>query len=187
MSRGLSHKDRTHRAFAAYLNVLDAAEWLRREVRAPLESRDLTMVGFRLLELLCRVEIMTIADAARLRGTTRQTMNAIIGRLEENGWVQRVRIALPPADPKGSHLPKSKRGEPRRGVRANVVKLTPEGRRFMKDFLGDHLKLVKALMRVLGTREQDALSRICLKLQKNDAVKFLQELRTEDLDEDEPT
>ena len=102
MSRQPTHKERTLHAFRAYLELLDTAEWFEREMRAPLESFDLTMAGFRLLELLYRVEIMTIPDVARRRGAVRQTMDAIVARLVERGWVRRMLIALPPVDPTGA-------------------------------------------------------------------------------------
>ena len=184
MSREPSHRERTEHAFRAYLDLLDTAEWFGREVRVPLESLDLTMRGFRVLELLHREEIMTIPDAARRRGTTRQTMDAIIARLVECGWVRRLLIRLPPADPTGSHLPKSKRGEPRRGMRTSVVKLTPAGKQFVRDMLRSHTKLVKALMHVLTMREQNSLGRICRKLRENDVLKFVQEIRMEEVEDE---
>ncbi|MGC2334088.1 MAG: hypothetical protein WA581_21730 [Candidatus Acidiferrales bacterium] len=75
-------------------------------MRALLASFDLTMAGFRLLELLYREEIMTVPDVAQRRGAVRQTMDAIIARLVERGGVRRVLIALPPVDPAGIHLAK---------------------------------------------------------------------------------
>jgi hypothetical protein len=38
----------------AYLDLIDTADWLRGELRVPLESFDLTMGEFRLLEMLNR-------------------------------------------------------------------------------------------------------------------------------------
>jgi hypothetical protein len=54
MSNQRTQKEKTLLAFRAYLDLLDTAEWLRGYMRAPLESFDLTMGGFRLLELLYR-------------------------------------------------------------------------------------------------------------------------------------
>ena len=183
MSRQPTHKEKTERAFGAYLDLLDAAEWFGREMRGPLGSVDLTMGGFRLLELLYREEIMTVPDAARRRGAMRQTMDVIVARLVELGWVRRVRIALPPADPEGKHLAKSKRTERRLGRRVSVVKLTRAGKKFVKTMLRSHSKLVKALMRVLSAREQDSLGRICRKLREGDVVKFVREIRMEEIEE----
>ena len=54
MSRWPSQKDKTVRAFQAFLDVMDTADWFKNELRGPLESFDLTMGGFRLLEMLYR-------------------------------------------------------------------------------------------------------------------------------------
>ncbi len=183
MSRQPTHKEKTLRAFGAYLELLDTAEWFEREMRAPLASFDLTMAGFRLLELLYRVEIMTIPDVARRRGAVRQTIDAIVARLVERGWVRRMLIALPPVDPTGSHLAKSKRNERRVGVRVGMVKLTPAGKRLVRDMLPRHSKMVKALMRVLTAREQNSLGRICRKVREDGLVQFVREIRMEDPEE----
>jgi len=183
MSRQPTHEEKTQRALGAYLELLDTAEWLEREMRAPLESFDLTMAGFRLLELLYRKEIMTLPDLARRRGAVRQTMDAIVARLVERGWVKRLLIALPPVDPEGKHLAKSKRNERRRGVRVNVVKLTPAGKRLVRQVLPSHSKMVKALMRVLTAREKDSLGRICRKVREDGLVQFVREIRMEEPEE----
>ncbi len=60
MSNQRTQKEKTLLAFRAYLDLLDTAEWLRGYMRAPLESFDLTMGGFRLLELLYREGALTI-------------------------------------------------------------------------------------------------------------------------------
>jgi len=41
-----------------------------------------------------------------------------------------------------------------------------------------------ALMCVLDAREQDSISRVCRKLRRGDAVKFLTEMSFEDVEED---
>jgi hypothetical protein len=61
-----------------------------------------------------------------------------------------------------------------------VVGLTRRGKKFMKDVLPRHSKLVQALMRVLAGPEQDSLTRICEKLRKGDVLKFVQEIRMEE-------
>jgi MarR family transcriptional regulator, 2-MHQ and catechol-resistance regulon repressor len=182
MSRQPTHEDETLRAFGTYMDLLDTAEWIERELRGPLASFDLTMGGFRLLELLYREEVMTVPDAARRRGVMRQTVDVIIARLAERGWVRRAPIALPPVDPTGSHLAKSKRGERRLGVRVSVVKLTPAGKKLVRDMLPSHSKVVKALMRVLSAREQNSLRRICRKLREGDVLKFVSEIRMAEIE-----
>ncbi|MGA3292795.1 MAG: hypothetical protein ABSE45_02295 [Candidatus Acidiferrales bacterium] len=46
--------------------------------------------------------------------------------------------------------------------------------------LPSHSKLVKSLLRVLDSREQMSLSRLCRKLREGDVVKFLREITHED-------
>jgi hypothetical protein len=49
-----TQRDKTRRAFRAYVDLIDAAEWLKGELRVPLDSFDLTLGEFRILELLER-------------------------------------------------------------------------------------------------------------------------------------
>ena len=57
-----------------------------------------------------------------------------------------------------------------------------KGKQFMANVLPKQSKLVKELMRDLGRREQETLSRICRKLRAGDVVKFIKEIRMEDED-----
>jgi hypothetical protein len=45
---------KTTRAFRAYINLMDAANWLRAEMSGQLATFDLTMTQFRILEGLFR-------------------------------------------------------------------------------------------------------------------------------------
>jgi hypothetical protein len=76
-----TQKEKTQRAFQAYLDLLNAAEWFKAQMRAPLESFDLTMEGFRLLTVLYREGALPIAEVARRRGCSIQNMHAVIARL----------------------------------------------------------------------------------------------------------
>jgi DNA-binding MarR family transcriptional regulator len=57
-----------------------------------------------------------------------------------------------------------------------VVGLTRLGKKFMRNLLPNHSKLVKSLMRVLNAKEQDSLFRICRKLRVGDVMKFVHEI-----------
>ncbi|MGO9591858.1 MAG: hypothetical protein ACLP3K_17655 [Candidatus Acidiferrales bacterium] len=83
-----------------------------------------------------------------------------------------------------SHLPKAKR-EDREGRMVHVVGLTARGKKFIGNVLPRHAKVVKALMRALDAREQDSISRVCRKLREGDALKFLNEMRFEDADDED--
>jgi len=183
MSNQPTQKEKTLLAFRAYLDLLDTAEWLRGYMRAPLESFDLTMGGFRLLELLYREGALSMPMIAGRRGCRRQSLDAIIAQLEERGWVRQIIVALPPAEIKESHLPKAMRGKPREGRRVGVVGLTPLGKKFIGNVLPRHSKLVKSLLRVLDAREKESISRICRKLREGDVLKFFSEITHEDVEE----
>ena len=176
-------RERTQRAFRAYTDLLDTAEWMRAEMRGPLELFDLTMAEFRLLELLYREGALPVADVGRRRKMKPQNTHELIARLAKRGWVRRVIVALPPVEFDRAHLPNSKEGEPREGRRISVVGLTKPGKKFMGDVLPRHSKVVKAFMRALTSREQDTLSRICRKLREGDVMKFVSEITHEDVED----
>jgi len=183
MERRPTQKEKTQRAFRVYLDLLDTAEWLKGYMRGPLEAFDLTMGGFRLLELLYREGALTVTMAADKRGCKRQNIDAIVAQLEERRWVGRMIATLPPVEFKESHLPKSERGKPREGRRVAVVGLTRLGKKVIGNVFPRHAKLVKALMRVLDGREQESLSRLCRKLREGDVVKFYTEITHEDAED----
>jgi DNA-binding MarR family transcriptional regulator len=169
----------------AYLDVIDTAEWLKSELRPPLDSFDLTFGEFRVLELLDRKGPLAVRDAARERKSSRQNLKEISKRLERRGWVRRVVVSLPPVPFDESHKPKSKEDEKRKGRRIGVMTLTPSGKRFVRDVMPNNSKMMKALMRVLDAREQLSLSRLCRKLRSDEAVfKFLREIRTVEEDQE---
>jgi len=182
MARYASQDKRTEKALRAYTALLDTAEWLRAEVRVPLGSFGLTLGEFRLLEVLYREGALPVADLARRRGSKWHNVAAMIGGMEERGWLRRGLAMLPPVEFKRAHLPKARRHERRRGQQLTVVGLTAEGKAFLKRVLSLHSKLVKALMRALEGREQDSLFRNCRKLREGNPVRFFAELTHEDDD-----
>ncbi len=177
-----TYKQRSRRAFRAYINVLETAEWLKGELHGPLLLYDLSMGDFRLLELLHREGALFVPDIARKRGLHRQAVDVTIARLSKRGFVLRKIINLPPVEPDRAHLPASKRDERREGIRTSAVGLTKSGKKFISDVLPNHTKTVKALMRALDGREQDTLSRLCRKLRTGNPVRYFAELTHEDVD-----
>jgi len=171
--------EKTQRAFRAYVDLIDAAEWLKGELRVPLEAFDLTMGEFRVLELLNREGALTISELGRRRRAKRPNMQVVTDRLRERGWLRRRRVRLAPVGNK-PHVAKSRMIGPRVGKWAVLVSLSKSGKQFMRNVLPRHSKLVKSLMRVLDGREQDTLSRICRKLIAGDVIKFVREITTED-------
>jgi MarR family transcriptional regulator, 2-MHQ and catechol-resistance regulon repressor len=182
MARFPTLEERSERAFRGYMELLEAADWLRAELRLPLESFEVTMGEFRLLYLLHREGALPIAEVSRRRRSEWHNMIDLIARLEARGWVRRAVVRLPPVEWKRAHLAKSRRNEERRGRRLTVVGLTPEGKRFVRRMLPRHSKYVHALMWALDAREQDSLFRICRKLRMGNPVRFFAEITHEDDD-----
>ncbi len=178
-----TQREKTQRAFRAYCALVDTADWIRGRLRGQLETFNLTMPGFRLLETLYREGPSGLAELARRQGCTRQNLDAILARLEERGWVRQEIVTRPPVEMDEKRLPKALRGRRRKGPRAAMVHLTPLGEKFMGVVLPKHAKTVKAMMRCLDAREQESLSRICAKLREGDPVKFITEMRYFDEDE----
>jgi DNA-binding MarR family transcriptional regulator len=181
-----THREKTRRAMQAFLDVVDTAEWLKSELRPPLDSFDLTFGEFRVLELLDRRGPLTVRDAARERKSSRQNLKEVSRRLERRGWVRRMVVTLPPAPfEERSHKAKSQKNEKREGRRVGVMTLTPSGKRFVRDVMPNNSKMMKALMRVLDAREQLSLSRMCRRIRSGEAaLKFLQEIRMVDEDQE---
>ena len=175
-----THKEKTQRAMQAYMDLLETADWLKGELRVPLESFGLTIGEFRLLELLNREGALTVAGAAKRRRSDLRNMKVVIRRLEERGWVGRMIATLPSVEFERSHRPKSQGDRKREGRRMSVVGLRASGKKFIREVLPRHSKLVKSLFRALDSREQMSLSRMCRKLREGDVVKFYREITHED-------
>ena len=127
-----TQKEKTQRAFRAYLDLLDTGDWILGELQGQFVSFDLTISGFRVLEILYRKGPMSMSDVARERRNVRQSLDVIVNRLEERGWVRRDLATLPPVAMPGNYIPKARRGRPIAGRRVSMVRLTPSGEKFME-------------------------------------------------------
>jgi hypothetical protein len=185
MSHRPNQREKTQRAFQAYIDLLDTAEWFKGEMRAPLESFDLTMEGFRLLVLFYREGAQPIADLARRHRCSRQNMDALVTRLQARRWVARAIITLPPAEIEERRLPIHRRGRERKGLKVAVAGLTKPGKKFIGEVLPRHSKMVKALMRAITGHQQRTLSKICRQLRKGDVARFVREIRMEEVEEED--
>ena len=177
MAHYLSPKKRIERALRGYTELLDTADWLKGEVRVPLESFDLTLTEFRLLHVLYREGALPVVELVRRRGSKWHHVSAMIQRLQRRGLLRRARVSLPPVEFERAHLPKSRSEEERRGRQLTVVGMTAEGKKFLRSVLSIHAKLVRAMMRALDGREQETLFRICRKLRAGNPVRFFAELK----------
>jgi len=176
----ITHRGRTQHALRACTVLIDTAEWMKTQLRGPLAAFDLTMRDFRLLELLYREGALPVKDVGARLAVRRSVLARMIARTRRLGWARQIIATLPPVEFERAHLHHALAKIPRRGRRIAVVGLTKTGKRFIKDVLPRHSKLVKALLCVLHIREQDSLIRICLKLRQGDILKFVNEIRMEE-------
>lgn len=171
-----TQKEKTLRAFGAYLEVLDTAAYLKSWMYGPLAMFDLTMQGFRLLVLLYREGPTAMMKAAQEMRYTRQNLEGVVRRLEQRGWVSRenVRVERAAESAQGSRKAASFRGHS--AWRMAIIRLTPLGEKFVAQVFPRQAKVAKALMRALDGREQESLREICRKLRAGHILKFLSEI-----------
>ncbi len=81
MGHRATQKDKAARALLAGFDLLDTADWFAGEVRGALASFDLTIAGFRLMEMLLREGGTSMSLAARGRGLDPQNLNVDRGEL----------------------------------------------------------------------------------------------------------
>ncbi|MGB0034814.1 MAG: MarR family transcriptional regulator [Candidatus Acidiferrales bacterium] len=173
MPRLTKAADKTRRAFAACLDVLDVADWLRSEMSDHLEPFDLTLLQFRVMHVLYQEGPQYQREISRRFRCTKQSIAFVIKCLERKEWVRKTPSALKAGR---AVLRAAKRGEQPPGRRIVLLRLTPEGRRHIAKVFSMHVKFVKATMRALEGRQQDTLSRLCRKLREGDPLRFINEL-----------
>lgn len=179
-----THLERAERAFAAYLELVDTAQWMLRKLSGPLLNFGLTMCEFRVLFMLYHDGPMSVSEAAKKRSLLVGNFSTVAARLEGFGWLRREIVWRAPVERRSSKIPKARRDRPRRGPRFRQVSLTEEGRKKIGAVIPRQAKVVKSLMRVLDMREQDTLGKLCRKLREDYIIKFMREIRIPDVDED---
>lgn len=157
---------------------------MRAQLRPQLEAFDLTMAGFRLLEMLYRQGAVSKPMAADRFRFKRQNLNVIVAGLQQRGWVRITLTTYPPAEIEEIGMSKARARRPRTNQRVGVISLTPLGKKFIGNVLPRHAKMVKALMRALEGREQESLSYACRKLREGDVVRFVSEMTHWDVEEE---
>ncbi|MGH9716452.1 MAG: MarR family winged helix-turn-helix transcriptional regulator [Candidatus Acidiferrales bacterium] len=172
----MEHSRRTNekiqRAWGAYLELTEAANWVEEKLAVPLAVWGLTRAEFRLLVVLYRHGPLTFRETMEKLGRIRRGLHETVRNAEEFGWVSLGDRELPPAEVRESRLPKDERGKPRRGRRVRLISLTPEGQRLIGKVLPKQETVIKSLMDVLESRELDSLTRICRKVRRGDALPF---------------
>ena len=143
---------------AAYPMLVRATESIQDLFRHQLESFGLTMSQFHVLESLMQASPLSQAVLGKkiLRGES--SINVVVTNLERRGWIAR-------------------RAHRRRKV---MIDLTPKGRKLIERVYPHHVKVVRARMNVLTSREQEMLRRLCRKLDLGNPMKFVRELTKAD-------
>jgi MarR family transcriptional regulator, 2-MHQ and catechol-resistance regulon repressor len=167
--RNVREPEKLGRALRAYHDLLDTAEVLGERMSRQLESWNLTITQFDVLEMLRREGPQYQSEVSRRFRCSRQNVKDVVYRLEELGLVSR----------KASHLARVD-GQPGEGVRIVLVGLTAEGEKLIAMVAPRYAKVVKAELRALEGREQQSLSRLCRKLKEGDPVRFVREMRMKD-------
>ncbi|MGH9739323.1 MAG: MarR family winged helix-turn-helix transcriptional regulator [Candidatus Acidiferrales bacterium] len=161
-------KKKQRLAWAAYLELTDAAHWIEAKLRVPLDVFGLSREEFRLMVLLHRNGQLKLSEAEAKLGRTRESMFVTIQRAEEFGWVRRGITHLPAAEVRASRLPTERRDKPRLGRQVGTVELTPQGETLIGKVLPKQEGILRALMGELDSREMESLIRICGKIRRED-------------------
>jgi len=169
-------EQRRDRAFRAYFDLMDTADWMRKVVRGQLEILEVSMEGFRVLELLYRKGPLSLTALARARGCKRQTLFDVVRKLQEQTRVSYEVLRRAPVAMDEKRIPEHRRGRPRQGKAEGMVRLTSQGEKFVRAAIPRHRKLVYAFMLALDSREQETLSRTCRKLREGDVFRFMREM-----------
>jgi DNA-binding MarR family transcriptional regulator len=139
-------------------------------MRGQLATFDLSTFQFRMLATLLHNGPQYERAIAQQFQCSRQNVSRVIQSLERRGAVELCRVSRPSAS--GAGASQSRRPD----TRLVVVRLTKMGESLIRYVFPVHAKVVKAEMKVLDGRQQETLSRMCVKLREGDAVKFLKEL-----------
>lgn len=165
-----NQEQRRRRAWETYLDLADAVDWMREQLRIALDMFGLSMEEFRLLALLYLRGPLTLRQASDERGRDRKNMYQTVRLAEGYGWVQWDVSKVGPDEVKEGRLPKDRRGGNAYPPRMGVVKLTEEGERLIGTVLPRQQRVAEALLRPLDARERVTLSQICRKLRQEEEL-----------------
>ncbi|HEX4075087.1 MAG TPA: hypothetical protein VHX49_06790, partial [Candidatus Acidoferrales bacterium] len=59
-----AYRAKAQRAFRAYMVLIDTADWIKGELRGPLDSFDVTLGEFRVMEILDREGALPLTTVA---------------------------------------------------------------------------------------------------------------------------
>lgn len=170
--------ERRATAFRAFLEILETADWIEQELRPQMQMFGVSIDGLRFLEMLHSSGRVTIREAAEKRHCTKQSVANLVETLRERGWVEYEVERVPRDDPEDGA-----RQTRRTGWRVAYIRLSDEGKRFVRSVLPRNMKLVLAFMRALEWREQTTLIETCRKLRDGNILRFLREMEFQDVED----
>ena len=156
---------RTQRALAAHGSLMRATESLAALQSDQLRSLGLTMGQFRMLAALHHHGPLSLVALCQELASSHSNASFVVGNLYKRGLVVR----------------KASEGE----HGSTMIRLTAEGQKLIARVFPVHATLVRAQMSVLVGREQETLWRLCVKLGRTDAGRFVREFAKADADEQE--
>jgi DNA-binding MarR family transcriptional regulator len=168
------------RSFAVYLEFLETGDWLRQEMERHLEAFDMTLMEFRILELLNRGEPMYAEALSSKLHCSPGNVKCVLDRMVRRGWVSKEWSHAKYKVARRYRFRKME-SRPRKGRLVLVLKLTPGGEKVIVNVLPKHAKIVRAKMRVLHGAEQQTLAHLCEKWRAGDVMKFVKEMMWEDV------
>ena len=136
--------EETKRALNAFITLQRASNSVATRLSAQLESEDLTVSQFGVLETLMHLGPLcqrTIGEKLLRSGGN---ITLVLDNLEKHGWVRRER-----------------QKDDRRMI---VIHLTPAGRKLIARVFPRHARAIAKEMSSLNSAEQEALRRLCRKL-----------------------
>jgi MarR family transcriptional regulator, 2-MHQ and catechol-resistance regulon repressor len=156
-------KNATERALTTFGELRNALERMEILLMHQLDSFDLTMNEFRVLDAL-RGGPMSNMELGKKLVCHAGNITRITKNLERRGLI-------------AAHLDK-------KDGRKRMAHLTAEGTKKIADVFPHHVKLVRGQMSAIVTREQDTLRRICRKLSLGNPIRLVRVLTAEE-DEEE--
>jgi MarR family transcriptional regulator, 2-MHQ and catechol-resistance regulon repressor len=155
----------TERALAAYASLVRAHDSLGLELGRQLQAYGLTVGQFRMLAELWHTGPATLATLSEKLLFSHTNGRVINRSLDQFGLVVRQAHET--------------------DKRKIMLHLTPRGEKLIAEVFPWHARLVRARMRALDRREQNALQRMCEKLEHGNLLKFFLDLGSGDWNEAE--
>lgn len=155
------------RALNAYINLVRASDSVLSKIATHLESEQVTMGQFAVLEALLHLGPMCQHTLAEKLLRSGGNMTLVVDNLQKRGWVKRER-----------------QEKDRRVVE---IHLTPKGRRLITRIFPEHAKVIARVMSELTPEEQEDLRRIARKLGRGAEQLCAERLKKETYDDSHQT